>query len=173
MQGGENLARKSMSFVEQFELIQQYSQLTGLEPQEAGPKLGFEQATTSKLVKCYERVSDENKKKLSEAGVGFTIVYELSQAKEPLQSELVDKVINARWTRKQLTEALKPVKQGFRRFEFRRPLLGELIINIPRDAGVEKLRELTKEFEAELKRCLSYNDDPAWVASTLKGKAHA
>lgn len=163
----ENTVRRSMNFLELWEVLFQYSQETGQDVQPAGKELGFEQGTISKIVKCIERVSDANKKALAEAGVGFTKVYELSQAEEPLQTELVKRTIEEGLTREQIHAETKPNKLGMRKFNFR-SLKGELQISIPRSADAAQLQDVIKEFTTELSRLLKEDYRTDTLALALK-----
>lgn len=163
----ENTVRKSMNFLEKYEVIHQYAQETGLAIQPAGQELGFEQGTISKIVKCNDRVSDANKKALAEAGVGFTKVYEISQADEPLQSELVKRTIEEGLKREQIREEVKPTKLGLRRFDYQSPK-GKLQISIPRAADPAQLIDVVKDFSAALNRLLKEQYSPATLAQVLQ-----
>lgn len=167
MQVSENEVRKAMNFLEQWDVIFQYAQETGQQIQTAGQELGFAQSTISKIDKCNRRVSDCNKKALVEAQVGFTKVFELSQAEEPLQSELVRRTIAEGLTREQIRDEIKPTILDLRKYDYQCPK-GKLQVAIPRSADAAQLMEVVKEFASELNRLLKQNYSTATLAQILK-----
>ena len=165
----ENNVREQMTFVELADAIHEYAKLRDIPLQKAGKELNYKQAQISKCLKTDERLTARNKKRLVEAGIGGSLAYLISQEIKQ-QGQLVDAVIDEKWTRKQLEQHFRQKRKGITKFEFRHQG-GKLVIDVPRNSSLAAITQLMKQFTVELKKCSGLNLSTA--ARVIKEQANA
>ena len=167
----ENKIRKSMTFVEQADVLFKYAEEKGLEISDAGQQLGLSQGEISKYVKTRERLTPANSKKLIDAGIGGSLAYLLSKEEDPVkQTRLVELAIKEKWTRKKIEKHFRQQQSSRTRVEHQTGAV-KLIAEVSKAAEPNDLISALKAFAADVHK--NGHLSLSTLAQVLKEQCHA
>ena len=73
-----------------------------------------------------------------------------------MQDQLVDAVVEGKWSRKKVEQYFRQKRKGGVRFEFRHKKM-KLTVDVPKTSTADTVLELLKNFASNLKKCANLN----------------
>ncbi|MCC7336541.1 MAG: ParB/RepB/Spo0J family partition protein [Pirellulaceae bacterium] len=148
----ENAVRKQMTFTQTADVVKTYAELEEITKSEAAKRLHFSQSFVSKCIKAEERLTPKSKKLISDAKLGDSLAYMLSQETEPKAQELlVEKAIKENWTRKDIEAHFRAQRSATVKFDY---CYGgqHLSVDVPKDISFEDIVTFLRGFVKQLSK---------------------